>query len=163
MIFRLLLLAAVVTGCALPARDVYTHNPPLSKNNLSNINGDYEAKAWKFLKAGTFFRKTNEKQFVRLTCIDSSTIKADLMYENKVFSTTRIRGHVDKDGYFAAKPRTGLIPIPLFFWFYNRMRSDLILTENHDLFVFYCGRSYGQVIFAAGQKGCSNHEFKRLK
>src|SRR4051812_11501086 len=79
-----------------------TTHPPLTEQNIGDINGNYDKQAFAYFK---YFgqKRIKSAEYMRLTAIDASTLDAKLMSGNQVLVQKKVKGHINDDGYFSIR------------------------------------------------------------
>jgi hypothetical protein len=158
-------LSFILTSCYTTREcQVNSGHPPLTKNNLKAINGNYDNGLWGCFKIFHGKIKPLPNDYVRLTAINKHTIDAKLMRVDSVLSQKNLHGHINRRGYFSLRRQGYVIPAVPIFFLYHIQKCDLILTEGNDLNVAYATGGVLIILGASGgDKMQENIIYKRLQ
>jgi hypothetical protein len=123
-----------------------TDYPPLTKENIGEINGVYGHDLWDKLGHGNF---ETSGCLVRLTAVSERRIKGELMVRDSVLATTMIKGKIRENGYFSVNQKLLFVPIPLLFVF-RRNKRDFILTRDKDIHLAYSDYGLAIILILSG-------------
>ncbi|HZY82286.1 MAG TPA: hypothetical protein VFE50_22330 [Cyclobacteriaceae bacterium] len=160
----MMMLVVGLCSCRSTGQFQVSGHPPLTKENISKINGDYNSDAWKHLKLLRGKYQDDPSHFVRLTARSENLIEAKLMTQDQtILAEALLPGRIKENGYFSATRKVFLIPIPLLTW-YSTLKSDLILNSDNDLYVAYNRSGFAIVLlFSGGDKDLNGAIHKRLR